>query len=745
MQKFIRLLSAVMTLALLVGSANITLAAIAAETHAVDEFDAESIILGTSSTASETEETAYIIGEDDSLRKENEKHFRMSDGSYVVAVYPEAVHYLEDNEWKEIDNTLSLAENGYVNAENNFTITFSSDKASSELYTLTSGEHSVKLILKENSENELGTYVLSASSDRKIALQTAEEQNAVSFDVKPASEAIDTFKEANPNATKEQIEEIAKAQNEENMRQRDYVMSPKNQYSSIEYADAIGSADIEYIVTPASVKENIILESAADGNVFTFLLKMALMPELNEDGSLDLKDGNDVIFTMPAPYMYDANGTVSYDVSYSVSSVRGGIELSVTADETWLASDERAYPVTIDPTVTIHKSTSSDWNIVTEYITSTNMADFHQGDENWYMGYGGTGIGHYYSYLKVKSLPDIPYNCKYYGAQIHMWLSSCEVTGTSDMIISAREAVAGNWRNQFTGTYNPNPIVDHVTVSENSEGWITFDVTNVARDWLGDTPSNTGLVFTATAANGNAMSASEYGKACFIGYTNTSTNVSGKPFFSLAYRNDVGIEGYYSYHTVSADRAGTAAVNEHTGDLTLVRDITDTVSYVYNSPYGDMVFSANQVYNTVDYSNMKSANGWRLSLQQSVVDKTLKECNGVEVLSRTVYIYTDGDGTEHYFYDYDGDGTFNDEDGLGLEMVKEGNTHTMTDEKDNRMIFIHGYLSQIIDSNGNITALLYDTGTYSAASTTWHPKSSTTGGKNQLKKSRIYPRRKELN
>ena len=68
MQKFIRLLSAVMTLALLVGSANITLAAIAAETHAVDEFDAESIILGTSSTASETEETAYIIGEDDSLR-----------------------------------------------------------------------------------------------------------------------------------------------------------------------------------------------------------------------------------------------------------------------------------------------------------------------------------------------------------------------------------------------------------------------------------------------------------------------------------------------------------------------------------------------------------------------------------------------------------------------------------------------------------------------------------------------------
>lgn len=49
----------------------------------------------------------YAIGEDISLRNENTKYIRMSDGSYHVAMYETAVHYLnEDGDWDEIDNTL---------------------------------------------------------------------------------------------------------------------------------------------------------------------------------------------------------------------------------------------------------------------------------------------------------------------------------------------------------------------------------------------------------------------------------------------------------------------------------------------------------------------------------------------------------------------------------------------------------------------------------------------------------------
>lgn len=34
------------------------------------------------------------------------KHFRLSDGSYIAAVYNEPVHYLQDGRYEEIDNTL---------------------------------------------------------------------------------------------------------------------------------------------------------------------------------------------------------------------------------------------------------------------------------------------------------------------------------------------------------------------------------------------------------------------------------------------------------------------------------------------------------------------------------------------------------------------------------------------------------------------------------------------------------------
>lgn len=736
--KTIRFFSLFVTLAVLISTMQVTLAVIAADLQ-TDEiiFDSTSNESGEILEAADTtpyETVAYVVGEDESLRKENEKHFRMSDGSYIAAVYPEAVHYLDNGEWEEIDNTLVQTEGGYRNASNDFTVMFSSDNSSTELYTITYGEHSVAMYYRPYSSGNTSLYALRPADTKHITVNETDE-NCEVFNVNSTADSVKEYRENNPGATEEQISEVVKAQNDENRRQRDYALQPKKLDSSLEFADILGNVDIEYAVTPSSVKENIILESASDGNVFEFILETDLEAVLNDDGTLDLMDDEELIFTMPAPYMYDANGEVSYDVQYSVSSVSSGILLTVTADDEWLDSEDRAFPVTIDPTVSTHKTLSSDWNIITEHISDSNMTAFNQGAESWCMGYDASA-GNYYAYLKVNALPQIPYNCTYTGAAVHFWLDTYENAGTSRMIISAKAAIAGNWRNQFiNGTANTNPIIDHVVVSDSKENsWISFDVTNVANDWRRDDTTNTGLIFTATTSSGSAMTSSKYGKACFRGYNNTSTSTVARPFFVLSYRNTVGIESYYSYHTVSADRAGVAAVNEYTGELTLVRDVGASISYVYNSPYGDRVFTADNVYNTVDYSNMKSAKGWRLSLQQSVVEKTFTEYNGASVVSKTSYIYTDGDGTEHYCYDYDGDNVFTDEDGLGLELEKEGSTYTMTDDKDNRMIFIYGYLSQIIDRNGNKTVLLYDTDTYSASGTAWQPKSSTANGKNQLRK-----------
>ncbi|MBR3423609.1 MAG: carbohydrate binding domain-containing protein, partial [Clostridia bacterium] len=122
--------------------------------------------------------------------------------------------------------------------------------------------------------------------------------------------------------------------------------------------------------------------------------------------------------------------------------------------------------------------------------------------------------------------------------------------------------------------------------------------------------------------------------------------------------------------------------------------------------------------------------------QQSVVSKTITGVDGYGHSSGIEYlIFSDEDGTEHYFRkDANNSDLFRDEDGLGLTLTRNGNTITMTDEKNNRKIFVYGYLSEIIDRNGNKTVFLYDTTTYTPGGTAWKPKSSSSGGYNQLRK-----------
>lgn len=59
-----------------------------------------------------------------SLRGINEKVFKKIDGSFELSVYNDAVHYLNNGKYEDIDNTLVEQGNGYVNKANDFSIKF---------------------------------------------------------------------------------------------------------------------------------------------------------------------------------------------------------------------------------------------------------------------------------------------------------------------------------------------------------------------------------------------------------------------------------------------------------------------------------------------------------------------------------------------------------------------------------------------------------------------------------------------
>lgn len=65
-------------------------------------------------TEEKAEKESAVLAEETEYRDASVKRFRLSEGRYLAAVYPEPVHYQRDGEWVEIDNILkeTKAEDG---------------------------------------------------------------------------------------------------------------------------------------------------------------------------------------------------------------------------------------------------------------------------------------------------------------------------------------------------------------------------------------------------------------------------------------------------------------------------------------------------------------------------------------------------------------------------------------------------------------------------------------------------------
>ena len=98
------------------------------------------------------------------------------------------------------------------------------------------------------------------------------------------------------------------------------------------------------------------MNAPADSYTYVFRIRLSgLYPVLSETGEIRLLDeGTDEErYVMPAPFMYDADGDYSDDVSYRILETEeaGQYLLAVVADENWFSERDRAFPVTIDPTI----------------------------------------------------------------------------------------------------------------------------------------------------------------------------------------------------------------------------------------------------------------------------------------------------------------------------------------------------------------------------------------------------------
>lgn len=156
--------------------------------------------------------------------------------------------------------------------------------------------------------------------------------------------------------------------------------------SGVIYSSVYNDVDIDIDIMPTAVKETIILNSAesAPEQFAYYIMTDGLAAELQEDNSIIfINDSSEVIFTIPAMYMFDSseNAENNYDIETSIEPFKAGYLLTITPDSEWLASDERVYPVMIDPEVIEDSGNVSD-SYIDESDPDTNFS-------NQYLKMGG--------------------------------------------------------------------------------------------------------------------------------------------------------------------------------------------------------------------------------------------------------------------------------------------------------------------------------------------------------------------
>lgn len=304
---------------------------------------------------------ARIIGEDESLRTEDTKHFILSNGTKIAARYEVPVHYEVNGEWKDIDNTLTLQDSvdaddikGFVNTASGVRFKFASNSKSAKLFRMKFDEYEVSWGLASNNVNNVSPVVAG----------------------KPSFEDLDE----NERAT-----------------------ALENLSSVVRYANVFDGADIEYVVRGNDVKENIVIKEKQDSYSYKFEIKTKkLTASLEEDGSVSLKNNSgETVLVIPSPFMYDANGDPSQEVSFDLVKKNGNgkYELTVTADKTWV--DNAAFPVTVDPYL---KTESNRSSFDTSWYTESKP-DAHT--ETYYFFAGKKDGTRNRGYLKVLTLPTL--------------------------------------------------------------------------------------------------------------------------------------------------------------------------------------------------------------------------------------------------------------------------------------------------------------------------------------------------
>lgn len=447
----------------------------------------------------EADPAAILLGEDNGIREENVKYFVRSDGNREAAVYEQSVHYQENGEWKDIDNTLTAttAEDGsrvYQNTANDLQVTLPEAMKSDSRVKVAYGDHRLSFTMN--------TAAPSVYSRARSAVSSIGEVR------QPTESNLDKLKaqyEARKNGTASKpglLRQIFAAEDARIASMSDVELvdaineetrSLEKLGSGITYADVLPNTHIAYDIDGRNLKESLIFDRLPSQEAFSYSIDSgSLTAALLDSGAVEFRDGEQVVFTIMAPYMWDTANTTSTDIEVSLTQTEGGYIYTLTPSREWLEAEERVYPVTLDPSLSagdIH--TVKDTSVVYGSSVNSNVRN----KKYLYVGtISGTEIG---TAIYTPIPEEVLKSGRVISAYLHLLYYQESVSSSPALQINAY-SITSNWNvenisedkiiyNASSISYDPLALDyamldDHVAKPYYEAH--TFDVTKAAQHWM---------------------------------------------------------------------------------------------------------------------------------------------------------------------------------------------------------------------------------------------------------------------
>ena len=656
----------------------------------------ESVIEQTETIAAATEEPApeaTVIGEVEGKREEDVKHFLNSDGSFTAVKYAEPVHYrqTDEAEWVDIDNTLSIHSGSYTPASSPLDVSFADNFGDRTVSVRSQGYELSWSYLRPDAEITPPDIV-----------ETQELTPAEGTD----TQALKPIEDADMSIKAQKLELAAE--------KAEPYMMPEAVTDGLVYADVFPNVDIEYILDSVNLKENIVLKESGAQNEFVAQYNIGELTATQVDEqNIELRDAQGkTIFCISAPYMFDAAGQTSNAVSLDILSEADGVlRVKITADKAWLDDEARVYPVKVDPNI-LEAVQSFDQDATAIYKSATYP------DGSLVIGNDkGTTYSKAKAYVKF-SLPTLGSGDVVTSGMLCMsqysdtyGFSVGDVTSLQVNVYKVTSSWTGSSVKKSTG-YSGLPsidttVVDYKNVSlatANADEFIKFDVSKTVKQWY-EGAANYGLCLRADDESAWAV-------ATFVAADNTNISYR-KPQLVVTYRSNKGLEGYWTTHEQDLGESGVGYVNDYTGNLVYIAPILSTTG-------NKMPISLSLVYNGYQHGSAIDrpdpvGKGWRLNIQEKLTPITKSGGLNTKLYDMGYrYIYSDADGTDHYFYYDEKNKKTLDEDGLGLTLkvnstVSDMEKYVITADAGGKMSFTSsGRLRKVYDDNGNYYKVLFN-------------------------------------